>query len=199
MKRRRLSRDEDALWRRATRDVRRLKELSGGDPLTEKSPGPLGPRTGETSRDTAFPVKSQKMPPLAAPGKKPAPPSAFEGGDPALERRARRGRLPPERTIDLHGMSQLAARIALTSFLEKAHTDGVRCVLVITGKGAPGVERDYLADRAPRGVIRRRFAEWIDEPPLRKIVTRAAPAAPKDGGSGAFYVFLKRKTEHRRL
>lgn len=194
MKRRRLSQDEAALWRRATRDVKRI---GGGPPV----PGPPGLKLGETTREAAFPVHAGKPgAPLqgarAAPytDKVKRPPSVFAGGDPALDRRARSGRLRPERVIDLHGMTQVAARVALTSFLEKARKDQCRCVLVVTGKGAGVAEKAYSVERSPRGIIRRRFAEWLDDEPLRAIVARAAPAAPKDGGTGAFYVFLKAKS-----
>lgn len=189
MKRRRLSKEESDLWRRATRDVRPIERA----PV----PGPPGPKLGETSREAMFPVRAGKpgAEPKARPHaqRKPGPGSVFAAGDPALDRRVRRGRLRPERAIDLHGMTQVAARVALTSFLEKAQADRCRCVLVVTGKGAPRAETALFDARPPRGIIRRRFIEWLDEEPLRSIIARAAPAAPKDGGAGAFYVFLKRK------
>lgn len=146
-----------------------------------------------------FPVKST---PLAQselrkstniPYKHKLPASVFDAGDPALDKQARRGRIRPERRIDLHGMTQVAARVALATFLENAGKDKCRCVLVITGKGAGVAEKSYVGARAPRGIIRRRFQEWLDEEPLRSLVARAAPASPKDGGAGAFYVFLKRR------
>jgi DNA-nicking Smr family endonuclease len=90
-------------------------------------------------------------------------------------------------------MTQIAARVALVSFLDAARRDGCRCVLVVTGKGAQAPERDYAPESTPRGIIRRRFQEWLDEEPLRAMIARAAPAAPRDGGAGAFYVFLKSK------
>lgn len=204
MKRRSLSRDETALWKRATRGVKRLE---AGAPV----PGPPGLKTGETTRQAMFPTTANFEADIGTAPKRSrlkgqtaatkidphtvrsrGPGSAFAAGDPALDRRARRGRLAPERTIDLHGMTQVAARVALAAFLERAHKDQCRCVLVVTGKGAGALERAGLDERAPRGVIRRRFQEWLDEEPLRSMVARAAPAAPKDGGAGAFYVFLKR-------
>lgn len=190
MKRRTLSPDERALWRRATRNVRRHDGAA-------EVPGPPGLKLGETSREAMFPVRADRQtsslgnrPPTK---QVPGPASVFASGDPALERRARRGRVRPERVIDLHGMTQVAARVALVSFVDAARRDGCRCVLVVTGKGARAPERDYAAESAPRGVIRRRFQDWLDEEPLRAMIARAAPAAPKDGGTGAFYVFLKSK------
>ena len=187
MKRRNLTHDERAIWKRATKDVRRLP--ADGRDAENMAQGPAGLKIGETTREAAFPVRA---PTGSAETKRAARGSAFEGGDPALDRRARRGRIRPERRLDLHGLREAPARVALTSFLERAQAEGCRCVLVITGKGARETENDVLSAR-PRGVIRRRFKDWIDEPPLRSIVARAAPAAPRDGGAGAFYVFLKGK------
>lgn len=190
MRRRRLTPDEHALWKRATRDVRRRRP---DDPPA--SDAPL--RAGETAPATMFPTRAAPASP--APKRKSAPPSSpFAAGDPALDRKARRGRLRPERTLDLHGLTQVAARTRLDAFLERAARDGLKCVLVVTGKdsgkeparSARGGDAPY-AERAPRGVLNRRFRDWLAEPPLRALVSRASPAAPADGGSGAFYVFLK--------
>ncbi|OFX02665.1 MAG: hypothetical protein A3E78_08095 [Alphaproteobacteria bacterium RIFCSPHIGHO2_12_FULL_63_12] len=112
----------------------------------------------------------------------------FGGGDPGLDRAAAARRIGIERTLDLHGMTQVQAHRALLQFIASAVHDGVRLVLVITGKGrAPTPE-------ARGGVLRSRFLDWVEEPPLKGELARVSPAKPKDGGAGAFYVFLKRKS-----
>lgn len=115
----------------------------------------------------------------------------FSAGDPALEKKARRGRLPVERVVDLHGLTQRAAHATLVRFLTEARADGLRCVLVITGKGAD-TRIDPFTERSSRGVIRTRFRDWVNKRALKDMIARVAPAHPRDGGSGAFYVFLKR-------
>ena len=135
MSRRRLTGDENALWRRATRDVRRL-EQGGVSPL---------PIIEDVADKNARPASGKNAPtlPLDPPlrEKSAAPPkaikSAFEAGDPGEERRVRRRRQPIERTLDLHGLTQAAAHVRLSAFIENASRDGVRCVLVVTGKGRP--------------------------------------------------------------
>ncbi|MEM9170588.1 MAG: Smr/MutS family protein, partial [Pseudomonadota bacterium] len=47
------------------------------------------------------------------------------------------------------------------------------------------------APQGDRGVIRRRFRDWVNAPALRGKIARVAPAARADGGDGAWYVFLK--------
>lgn len=186
MKKRGLSGDETALWRRAVRDVR---------PLRPGGPRPPGLAFGETTRDTAFPLGRSRLP-VEAPRTRASstPPPAIAAGDPAAVRRARRGRLPVEARLDLHGLTVAAARVAFGAFLERAARDGKRCVLVITGKGAGAAPASPL-ERAPRGVIRRSFLEWIDAPALRPLIARVARAAPHDGGDGAFYVILKSRAK----
>ncbi len=102
--------------------------------------------------------------------------------EPRRHQRIARGRDQIGARIDLHGMTQERARAALTNFLFNAHNEGVRAVLVITGKGVSG-----------EGVLRRRFPEWLAEPELRKIVAGLSTAERHHGGEGAFYVALKRK------
>lgn len=190
MKRRRLTPDEQALWKRVTRDVRARRPAAPPTPdapptLGEAAPGAMFPTRAAAPASSAPPAPKRKIA---------RPPSPFVAGDPALDRKARRGRLRPERALDLHGLTQAAARTRLEAFLEGAARDGLRCVLVITGKDAgrdSGGGNAPYADKAPRGVLNRRFRDWLAEAPLRALVSRASPAAPADGGSGAFYVFLK--------
>jgi DNA-nicking Smr family endonuclease len=80
-------------------------------------------------------------------------------------------------------MDQDRARLALQTFLFRAQAQGLRAVLVITGKGATG-----------EGVLRRRVPEWLAEPPLRALVAGLSPADRRHGGEGALYVALKRKS-----
>ena len=65
----------------------------------------------------------------------------------------------------------------------------MRLALVITGKG-----RSAAVEAGARpGILRSRFLDWIEEAPLKTQIARVAPARAKDGGAGAFYVFLKKK------
>jgi len=95
----------------------------------------------------------------------------------------RRGRLPIDDAIDLHGCTQEQAYVALAGFLGRAHGAGRRCVLVVTGKGL----------RDGTGVLRAMVPRWLNEPALRRLVLGFSYAQPKDGGEGALYVLLKRQ------
>lgn len=93
----------------------------------------------------------------------------------------RRGRVNIEATIDLHDLNRERARAALVKAVIRASNRNMKCVLVITGKG-PRLE----------GVLRRNFPEWIAQAPIRPLVATYAQAHIKHGGTGAWYVFLKR-------
>ena len=110
--------------------------------------------------------------------------------DKKLQKRIRRGKAAPQARIDLHGMTADAARGALTAFLFRAHASGKRLVLVITGKGRSGSELDVIPSRT--GVLRRSLPEWCRRPPLSDIVQDIAESHRRHGGSGAFYVYLRR-------
>lgn len=84
--------------------------------------------------------------------------------------------------LDLHGLNQDEARAALIAFLRRAHNDGWRAAMVITGKGSRG-----------DGVLRRFAPEWLSAPELKDIVAGVAEAHRRHGGAGALYIALKRR------
>jgi DNA-nicking Smr family endonuclease len=185
VRKRALSEEERALWRLATRDVarseRRDKRSSEGPPPPAKLPG---------MRAGASPAPLPGKAPVA----KTRPPRALGAGDPARDRLAASGRIAIDRIVDLHGLTEIGAHRVVRRALADAAAKGERLLLVITGKGRrAGGDDAEEPMRAGRGVIRRRFLDWIDEPDLRILIARVAQARPKDGGAGAFYVFVKKK------
>jgi DNA-nicking Smr family endonuclease len=123
-----------------------------------------------------------------------APPmAAFE---PKRARRIATGRIAIEARIDLHGMRQHEAHVALRRFLLSAHARGLRVVKVITGKGGTREREDDmpfdLFDDRQRGVLRRLVPIWLAESDLRAIVVSFTPAGRGHGGEGALYVHLRR-------
>jgi DNA-nicking Smr family endonuclease len=102
----------------------------------------------------------------------------------------RRGRMEPEARIDLHGMTSEHAHAALNGFILSAYAQDLRLVLVITGKGK--------ADDSPHqprrhGILRHSLPHWLAAPPLAGRILQVTPAHQRHGGSGAFYVYLRRR------
>ena len=102
---------------------------------------------------------------------------------PDLVRSLRRGLLPVDGRLDLHGMSAPQAQESLATFLRTMRARNERCVLVIHGKG----ER-----HAGAGVLRGEIAAWLSQGRGREHVAAFATARDEDGGEGALYVALRR-------
>lgn len=105
--------------------------------------------------------------------------------------RMTRGKLQPEARIDLHGMTLAQAHDALNGFILRAHSQGLRLVLVITGKGRQ-VEDDGPIPRR-RGALKHDVPQWLRMAPLSGVVLELREAHARHGGSGAYYVYLRRK------
>ncbi|MFC2969997.1 Smr/MutS family protein [Acidimangrovimonas pyrenivorans] len=104
--------------------------------------------------------------------------------------RMNRGKLTPERRLDLHGMTLAEAHPELIRFVLTSHAAGKRLVLVITGKGRDGDGMGPIPTR--RGILRHQVPHWLSAPPLGAVVLQVTPAHRKHGGEGAFYVYLRR-------
>ena len=104
--------------------------------------------------------------------------------------RMTRGKLSPEARIDLHGMTLAEAHPELIRFILNAHSDGLRLVLVITGKGKRGVDAGPVPQR--QGVLKQQVPHWLHMPPLGPAILQVAEAHLKHGGTGAYYVYLRR-------
>jgi DNA-nicking Smr family endonuclease len=99
-------------------------------------------------------------------------------------RKLRRGLLPIDARLDLHGVRADDARARLATFLETKRKAGERCVLVIHGKGehSPG----------GIGVLRGEIAAWLSQGSSSVHVAAFSTARDDDGGVGAVCVLLRR-------
>ncbi len=167
---RRLTAHERALWHRVTTTIRPL-------------PGRARPAPPPEPPKPAAPIAATPAPaPTRPPPRTPPPPVATATLDGSWDRRLQRGSVAPDRVIDLHGHTLDAAHQRLTDTLAMAAATGDRILLVVTGKGR--------GDRPGR--IRAELAHWLEQPALRGKVAALRSAHPRHGGSGAFYVILRR-------
>lgn len=104
--------------------------------------------------------------------------------------RMTRGKLDPDARIDLHGMTLAQAHGALNAFILRAQAQGLRLVLVITGKGK-NVADDGPIPRRP-GALKHDVPQWLCMAPLVGAVLELREAHIKHGGAGAYYVYLRR-------
>jgi DNA-nicking Smr family endonuclease len=95
-------------------------------------------------------------------------------------RRLRRGLIPSEDELDLHGLNQAAARDQLADFLARSRDAGRRCVRVVHGKGYRSGARGPVLKTAVNLWLRRHLD-----------VMAFTSAKAIDGGTGAVYVLLR--------
>ena len=185
---RRPTREDLDLWRRATADVRRLSPAP--PPIEPEQPAPAdGARRPDGAGDGAglrHPAKATIRRLMHGAAGTPHPTTMAERAAPIdrrTVRRLRRGDMPIDARLDLHGMRQEQAHLALAGFIRRCQADNKRVVLVITGTGLR---------REGSGVLRVQVPRWLNEPDLRRRVVALHPADRAHGGEGAFYVFLRR-------
>jgi DNA-nicking Smr family endonuclease len=96
--------------------------------------------------------------------------------------------------IDLHGYTIEEANKAIEQFIKDSFDQGVTKMIVITGKGlrSKNVENPYLSKDL--SILKYSVPEYIEtNQTLTKMILEITDAKIEDGGSGAFYVFLKNK------
>jgi DNA-nicking Smr family endonuclease len=199
---RRLSDEDREIWQRVARTTRRLQPAH--DPAVDDRRGPVvdpgapaRPRAATAKlASTALPAAAPSMPRLTMDM---APPVGDElsRAPVRMERRKHarmmRGKLDPEARIDLHGMTLAEAQPALTGFILSARARGLRLVLVITGKGR-GRPADDLGPIPRRpGALKIEVPRWLRSGPLAPAVLEVREAHHRHGGTGAYYVYLRKR------
>ncbi len=107
-----------------------------------------------------------------------------DGVPPRTLARLRSGEVPVDRELDLHRLAADAAERRLREALTGARRAGARCVLVVHGRGRHSRDGPVLKEA---------LVDWLQRPPLSRIVMAFASALDRDGGAGATYVLLRRE------
>lgn len=199
--------DEIRLWRGAMRDTEPLEDVPAS-PIDTRDPAPK-------LKPPPKPIKRVKpvSPEAAVPKKKPVQKQSINALDKKSAQRVRRGQIRPDARLDLHGMRRSEAHPALIHFITESVHLGRRVVLVITGKGTPPDQRSHWSDHQsghqtghwsddePRsfqpgrggGVLKAKVPLWLETPPLRDMIHSLQESHQRHGGSGALYVFLRKR------
>lgn len=176
-----LSREDRRLWARVMENVRPLpgRNLDNhheyDEPMAPARPAekpPFFARFTEPMHDRTESVR---------------PDSQSTDMDRRTADRLRRGKMPIDVVLDLHGLRQHEAQAQLSRTILNAYTAGRRCLLIITGKGSRSSPEDEP------GVLRRMLPVWLGRADLKPLILAVEQAKQKDGGSGAFYVYLRRQ------
>jgi DNA-nicking Smr family endonuclease len=110
---------------------------------------------------------------------------AVQGFSRKLMKKLKRGELPVQGHIDLHGLTKPDAETAVADFLLESFKSGLRCVLIVHGRGLNSPES--------LPVLKEGLPQWLNRGRVRKMVLAFATARPYDGGTGATYVFLRNR------
>ena len=95
--------------------------------------------------------------------------------------------------IDLHGYTIEEANRAIEQFIQRSFVENVTKIIVITGKGlrSKNIENPYLSKDL--SILKYSVPEFIESNNnLRKMIIESTDAKIEDGGSGAFYIYLKK-------
>ena len=100
--------------------------------------------------------------------------------------------------IDLHGYTIEDANKSIEKFIQKCFDENVTKIIVITGKGlrSKNVENPYLSKDL--SILKYSVPEFIENnKSLTKFIIEITDAKVTDGGSGAFYIYLKNKKKFK--
>jgi len=177
--------DDEELWADFTRDIAPIKREKPAAPAQKtRKPKKLAPQSKPQALQSELTVRPD-IP------KAPAQPHGA-GLDRRSAEKLRKGQMPIDARLDLHGMTQDRAHHALDDFIKRTHGAGHRCVLVITGKGKSGKRADEYWSGGD-GVLKQKVPQWLGAAPLSSMILKTQIARPKDGGDGALYILLRRR------
>ena len=171
--------DDQQLFRNAVRGVTTLKQTRAA--LRGRRPKPIPAQTKKNERQV---VKQLLNDDLKI--------SDYETGDEllycrpglsrAIFRKLRKGDILPEAELDLHGKIVSEAKESVGVFLKQCYSSQRRCIRIIHGKGL----------RSPGGqpILKIKIDIWLRQ---RDEVLAYCSAQPRDGGTGAVYVLLKKQ------
>tara|TARA_B100001063_G_scaffold237908_1_gene259348 strand:- start:28 stop:441 length:414 start_codon:yes stop_codon:yes gene_type:complete len=97
-------------------------------------------------------------------------------------------------TFDLHGYSLEDANKKIKDLILGAYNRNINKLIIVTGKGLHSDnEKDPYVSK-DLGILKNSVPEYIkNNKELMTIINRIEEANIEDGGSGAFYIFLKKK------
>ena len=98
------------------------------------------------------------------------------------------------RSLDLHGKTLDEANSIIENFIKKSYEEKVQKLIIVTGKGLHSDnEKDPYVSK-DLGILKHSIPEFVrNNEDLMKIISNISEASVKDGGTGAFYIFLKKR------
>ena len=97
------------------------------------------------------------------------------------------------RSIDLHGFTLDEANKTIENFINKAFSENINKLIIVTGKGLHSEnEKDPYVSK-DLGILKYSVPEFIsNNASLMGMINEITDAKIEDGGTGAFYIYLKK-------
>ena len=97
--------------------------------------------------------------------------------------------------IDLHGYSLEEANKKIEKFIIESYVKKIKKIIVVTGKGLHSHNEKNPYVSKDLSILKYSIPEFIkSNQALVKLINKIEEASIVDGGSGAFYIYLKKKT-----
>ena len=169
--------DEDnILWNKMKEGIKPLPS-SKKKPKEQKTPIFLKnteTKTSEVRKKTIKLPSLKKQPELKT--------NAVAGVDKNIIQKIKKGKIPIDATLDLHGFTVEKACSTFKQFILYHFSCGSRLLLVITGKGK----------LSEKGILRSQLSTWCNLPGISPYILYLGQAQAQHGGSGAFYIYLRK-------
>ncbi len=168
--------DEDA-WAEAIKDVKKIK------PQAEPPVAPIKLPEIKKTINLAQAYRGEDLHPLIM--------GNTDNIDANTAKKFKRCEFPIEGNLDLHGYHEEDAKDAVFNFVQSSYISGKRCIIIITGKG---LSREDNPDNflTPKGKLREYVPLWLNGNELRPLILAYNHPPAKLGGTGAFYILLRR-------
>ena len=96
-------------------------------------------------------------------------------------------------SIDLHGSSLDDANKIVENFINKNYNEGIKKLIIVTGKGIHSNNKKDPYVSKDLAILKHSVPEFIkNNNELMKKINEITEADIKDGGGGAFYIYLKK-------
>jgi DNA-nicking Smr family endonuclease len=96
--------------------------------------------------------------------------------------------------IDLHGYSLEDANKKIENLIIESYLEKIKKIIVVTGKGLHSQNEKNPYVSKDLSILKYSIPEFIKRnPDLVKLINNIEEASIEDGGSGAFYIYLKKK------
>ena len=107
-------------------------------------------------------------------------------------------RISQTKSFDLHGYTLDEANIKVKQLIKDSYDKGINKLTIVTGKGLHSDNKKNPYVSKDLGILKYSVPEYINkDKELMKLIIDIKDANIEDGGSGAFYIFLKKKLQNK--